>query len=233
MTFNWVDFYEVLHKKTLSNAAYVYDTAISMLFFLCANGSTRESNLLALLRSSPSFTGASGFFSINDDGTRADLDFFVSYIDDNVCTGGIGHLVIFDVNTNGTWESIAEGMYFDGTASPPDRLRIVNENLNFLSPAEFWGTFAEVVLVVCTCASLSFLVEKFKDKRRVQLGQPFYLHSLCFSCALFSLHIIPFGLNESNVPFDTEALDTLCLMVPIVRSTGHLFILYSVSIKVR
>jgi len=233
MTFARVDFYEVLNKKTLSNAAYVYDTAISMLFSLCENGSTRKSNLLTLLRSSPKFTGASGFFSIDDDGTRADLDFFVSYIDDNVCTGGIGHLVTFNVNANGTWKSIAEGMYFDGTASPPDHVRIVNEDLNFLSPAEYWTTFGEVVLVVCACASLSFLVEKFKDKRRVQLGQPFYLHSLCFSCALFSLHIIPFGFDENNVPFDTEALDTLCVMVPILRSTGYLFILYSVFIKVR
>ena len=227
------DFYEVLRQKSLSNAAYVYDTVISMLFSLCLKGSVEESNMLTLLRSLPTFWGATGLLSFDDDGNRMNLQYYVSYIEDNSCADGKADLVMFDANTNGTWIWIKNAIYFDGTASPPDRLRVVNEDMNYLTAFESWGTFAEVLLVLCVCSTLSLFVEKFKDKRGVQLAQPFYLHSLCFSCVLFSLHIIPYGLDENIAPFGRQTLDMLCMMMPIARSAGYLFIVYTVFIKVR
>ena len=233
MTFDEMDLYEVQQQKTLSNAAYVYDTVISLIFALCVKGSAGESNLLTFLSSSQTFWGATGFFSLDDDGNRMSPQFSVSYIDDNACSNGKGDMVVFNDRTNGTWKSVKNGVYFDGTAFPPNRLRLVDEDMNYLTSAEAWGTFAEVILIISLCSVLSFLVERFKDKRRVQLAQPFYLHSLCFSCVVFSLHIIPYGLDESIAPFGIETLDMLCIIMPIFRSIGYLFIVYTIFIKVR
>ena len=233
MTFDGMNLYVLQQQKTLSNAAYVYDTVISLLFALCVKGSAGESNLLTFLSSSQTFWGATGFFSLDEDGNRMNPQFSVSYIDGNTCSNGKGDMVKFNDSTNGTWKSVKNGMYFDGTAFPPNCLRIVDEDMNYLTSAESWGTFAEVILIISLCSVLSVLVERFKDKRRVQLAQPFYLHSLCFSCIIFSLHVIPYGLDESVAPFGIETLDMLCVMLPISRSIGYLFILYTVFIKVR
>jgi len=236
LNLNEANVHAVLHTMSLLNAAYVYDTVIAMLFSQCVKSSVgTESSLMTLLKLLPTFSGATGLFLLDDNGNRANLEYSVLFIDDSTCFNGTGKgdIVKSDMNKNGTWISVAKGMYFDGNAAPPINLRIVNENMNYLTPAESWSTFVEVILIVCACALLSLFVNKFKDRRRVQLGQPFYLHSLCFYCALFSFHILPYGLDENNTPFGHKTLDTLCVMMPIVRSVGFLFMLYTVFIKVR
>jgi len=229
-------FYQVFQKKSLSNAAYVYDTVITMLFLLCEKSLVGKESLLTLFKLLPiDVFGATGLFSLDDDGIRVNLEYSLWYIGSDTCSNGIGigSKVIYDVNTNETWNAVADGMYFDGNAAPPFRLRLHNEDMNYLTPVESWGFFVEVILIICICVFLSLKVVKFKYKRRVQLGQPFYLLSVCFCCALFSLHILPYGLDENNAPVGQENLDMLCVMMPIVRSACFLFLLYTVFIKVR
>ena len=236
LNLNEANVHEVLHTMPLLNAAYVYDTVIAMLFSRCVKSSVGvESSLRIFLKLLPTFSGKTGLFLLDDNANRANLEYSVLFIDGNTCFNGTGKgdIIKSDMNTNGTWLSVAKGMYFDGDSAPPIDLRIVNENMNYLTPAESWSTFVEVILIVCACALLSLYVNKFKDRRKVQLGQPFYLHSLCFNCAFFSFHILPYGFDENNTPFGHKTLDMLCIMMPIIRSVGFLFMLYTVFIKVR
>ena len=230
------EFNKVFQRKSLSNAAYVYDTVIAMLFSLCEKSLVGKESLLTLFKLLPiDVFGATGLFSLDDEGIRINSEYSLSYIGNDTCSNGvgIGSKVTYDVNINETWKSVADGMYFDGNAAPPFRLRLQNEDMNYLTPAESWGTFVEVILIIYVCVFLSFQVVKFKYKRRVQLGQPFYLLSVCFCCALFALNILPYGLDENNAPIGHENLDMLCVMMPIVRSASFLFLLYTVFIKVR
>jgi len=230
--FNETDFHELLSEKSFVNSAYVYDSTIALLLALCTKSSEADQSSEKISTLIPTFHGSTGSFSLDNNGNRIYSEYSILNLDNDTCSSGISNFHTFNVYTNESWNSIADGVYFDGTSNAPKSLRLVHEDMNYISKSNFWKTLLVVTLIAASCSYLSYLVERFRNKRAIQLAQPFYLHSICFSCALFSFYYIAFAFDENNVPFKTDTLDIFCVMMPIVRSMGLLFTLYSVFVKV-
>ena len=231
--FNKMDLHGLLSKKLFVNSAYVYDSTIALLLALCTKNSEAYHSFEKISALIPTFYGSTGNFSLDDHGNRLYSEYSIANLDNDTCSSGISNFHTFNVYANESWNSIADGVYFDGTSNAPKLLRLVHEDMNYISQANFWKTLLVVTFILASCSYLSYLVERYKNKRAIQLAQPFYLHSICFSCALFSLYYVAFAFDENNVPFKTHTLDMFCVMMPIVRSIGLLFTLYSVFIKVK
>ena len=131
--FNEMELHELLSKKSFVNSAYVYDSTIALLLALCTKSSEAYQSFQTISALIPTFYG-----SLDDNGNRIYTEYSILNLDNDTCSSGISNFHTFNVYTNKSWNSIEDGVYFDGTSNASESLRLVHEDMNYISQANFW-----------------------------------------------------------------------------------------------
>jgi len=216
--FNATDIMFVRMKSTvtLTNAGLLFDSVLRFFLSFCG----QFGNL----------GGVTGMFS-SAKGAYIDAFSVLNLVMSNDSEGAstLSPVAVID---NGAWLSFGNASYYDGSNNPPEALRIVEEEMNYLSLIYANFVYVAMILSLLIGLIMGYIVKKKREELMSRTFDPLYLHILVITSAISSLSLLAFVGDERLASEHNSLLNVMCHFVSFMISICGLFRYYAFYVKV-
>ena len=129
---------------------------------------------------------------------------------------------------DGKWQQLKNFSYINRSPLQPP-LRVVEVDMNYVDPGLRQNYIFGSAAFLMYCIAVAVSIERSKDKPLVKAAQTFYLHVLNICSFGIVTALYPLTVDESanfSIP-----MNTMCLLMPIIRENFNMIIIYTFWIK--
>lgn len=126
------------------------------------------------------------------------------------------------------WQQFGNFSYINRSPLQPP-LRVVEVDMNYVDPGLRHNYIFGSSAFLLYCIAVAVSIERSKDKPLVKEAQTFYLHVLNICSFGIVTALYPLSVDESTN--SSIPMNTMCLLVPVIRENLNMIIIYTFWIK--
>lgn len=220
--------------------SFVYEAALAVGLAACTatrygnltlDGYTHYEHIKAT-----SFASMSGTVTLNNiTGSREAISTLfkvVNHLEDEISSDAAMvqfKSVVTDIFQQGTWESLEDYTFNDGTSNIPKDLPALNTEQDFFDSGLRIGSWVMFAIVLVLSISCSFWTLKYQKTRVVRASQPIFLQMICAGVVIFAT-TIPVNMVDNSVA-TVRGCDIACNSVAWLLCLGFSFIFAALYTK--
>ena len=215
---------EIRHVRTksyvnLTNAGLLFDSVLRFFLNFCG----QFSNL----------RGITSMIDVLDNNLEDNSEgaFFILNLETNEGKKKMPSLLPVAFIDNGAWLAFGNASYHDGSNNPPDALRTVEEDMNYLSSIYANFVYGAIILNLLIGLMMGYNVNKRREQLKSRTFEPWYLHILIITAVISSLSLLAFVVDERLAPHNFM-LNVMCYFVLFTTILCSYFTYYAFYVKV-
>ena len=216
--FNATDIMFVRMKSTvtLTNAGLLFDSVLRFFLSFCG----QFGNL----------GGVTGMFS-SAKGAYIDAFSVLNLVMSNDSEGAstLSPVAVID---NGAWLAFGNASYYDGSNNPPEALRTVREDKNYISSIGSSLVLVAFSFIIFLSSTMGYIVYTKRKLSTIRSIDPWFLYILILTSAVSSFSLLGLVADERVVYDDIKLLDTMCHLIVLTLAFSDCIPYYTYCVKV-
>jgi len=144
----------------------------------------------------------------------------------------ISTLLPVAVIDNGPWLAFGNATYYDGSNNPPEALRTVREDKNFISSIGSSLVLVAFSFILFLSSTMGYLVYIKRELSTIRSIDPWFLYILILTPAISSFSLFGLVADERVVHDDKKLLDTMCHLIVLTLAFSDCIPYYMFCVKV-
>jgi len=133
---------------------------------------------------------------------------------------------------NGAWLAYGNASYYDGSNNPPEALRTVREDKNYISSIGSSLVLVAFSFIIFLSSTMGYIVYTKRKLSTIRSIDPWFLYILILTSAVSSFSLLGLVADERVVYDDIKLLDTMCHLIVLTLAFSDCIPYYTYCVKV-